>query len=45
MTMQSAARMPEVYAAIALLALVGYSFNHGLLALERRLMPWYTRRA
>jgi ABC-type nitrate/sulfonate/bicarbonate transport system permease component len=45
MTMQSAARMPEVYAAIALLALVGYALNRVLLALERRLMPWHARRA
>jgi ABC-type nitrate/sulfonate/bicarbonate transport system permease component len=40
MTMQNAARMPEVYAAIALLSLIGYSLNRGLLALEHRLLPW-----
>jgi ABC-type nitrate/sulfonate/bicarbonate transport system permease component len=40
MTMQNAARMPEVYAAIALLSLIGYSINRALLALEHRLLPW-----
>jgi len=40
MTMQNAARMPEVYAAIALLSLIGYSINWALLALEHRLLPW-----
>lgn len=43
MTMQNAARMPEVYAALVLLSLVGYSLNRALLALERHLLPWYTR--
>jgi ABC-type nitrate/sulfonate/bicarbonate transport system permease component len=42
-TMQNAARMPEVYAAIALMSLVGYCFNRGMLTLELRLMPWHTR--
>ena len=45
MTMQQAARMPEVYAALVLLSLVGYAFNRGLLTLERRLLPWYTQSA
>jgi ABC-type nitrate/sulfonate/bicarbonate transport system permease component len=45
MTMQNAARMPEVYAALALLSLTGYALNRGVLALERRLLPWYTRSA
>jgi ABC-type nitrate/sulfonate/bicarbonate transport system permease component len=42
--MQNAARMPEVYAAIALLSFVGYSLNRGLLALEHRLLPWCLQR-
>jgi ABC-type nitrate/sulfonate/bicarbonate transport system permease component len=45
MTMQNAARMPEVYAALILLSLAGYALNRTLLALERRLLPWYTRSA
>jgi ABC-type nitrate/sulfonate/bicarbonate transport system permease component len=45
MTMQNAARMPEVYAALVLLSLTGYALNRGVLALERRLLPWYTRHA
>jgi ABC-type nitrate/sulfonate/bicarbonate transport system permease component len=45
MTMQNAARMPEVYAALVLLSLAGYGLNRTLLGLERRLMPWYPRRA
>jgi ABC-type nitrate/sulfonate/bicarbonate transport system permease component len=44
-TMQNAARMPEVYAALILLSLVGYALNRTLLALEHRAMPWYTRSA
>jgi hypothetical protein len=35
----------EVYAALVLLSLVGYSLNRALLELEQRLMPWYTRSA
>ena len=45
MTMQNAARMPEVYAALILLSLAGYALNRVLLALEQRLLPWYTRSA
>jgi ABC-type nitrate/sulfonate/bicarbonate transport system permease component len=35
----------EVYAALVLLSLVGYSLNRALLELEQRLMPWYRRSA
>jgi ABC-type nitrate/sulfonate/bicarbonate transport system permease component len=45
MTMQQAARMPEVYAALVLLSLTGYGLNRLLLALERRLIPWHGRGA
>ena len=43
MTIQNAARMPEVYAALILLSLAGYLLNRALLLLEHRLLPWYTR--
>ena len=43
MTMQQAARMPDVYAALILLSGVGYVLNRGVLALELWLLPWYRR--
>lgn len=44
-TMQNAARMPEVCAAPIMLSLVGYALNRSLLALEHRALPWYRRSA
>lgn len=44
-TMQYAMRAPDMYAAIVLLAAVGYALNRGMLALERRLLHWYQRDA
>jgi ABC-type nitrate/sulfonate/bicarbonate transport system permease component len=41
MTMQYAMRASDMYAAIVLLALVGYALNRGFLAIERRLLHWY----
>lgn len=41
MTMQYAMRSSDMYAAIALLAMVGYALNRGVLAIERRLLHWY----
>jgi ABC-type nitrate/sulfonate/bicarbonate transport system permease component len=41
MTTQYAMRSPDMYAAIVLLAAVGYALNRGSLAVERRLLHWY----
>jgi ABC-type nitrate/sulfonate/bicarbonate transport system permease component len=41
MTMQYAMRASDMYAAIALLAMVGYALNRGFLAIEHRLLYWY----
>lgn len=41
MTMQYAMRSADMYAAIVLLAAVGYLLNRGSLAVERRLLHWY----
>jgi ABC-type nitrate/sulfonate/bicarbonate transport system permease component len=43
MTMQYAMRAGDMYAAILLLAAVGYALNGAMLALERRLLHWYRR--
>lgn len=42
-TMQFAMRSGDMYAAIVLLALLGYALNRAMLALERRLLRWYRR--
>lgn len=44
-TMQYAMRAPDMYAAIVLLAAVGYGLNRGMLAIEHRLLHWYQRDA
>lgn len=41
MTMQYAMRAADMYAAIFLLAAVGYALNLGMLRLERRLLHWW----
>jgi len=41
MTMQYALRASDMYAAIFLLAALGYALNRGFLALERRALHWY----
>lgn len=38
--MEQAARMPEVYAAIFVLSVLGYAMNRGLLWIENRYVPW-----
>ncbi|MDO8371816.1 MAG: ABC transporter permease [Polaromonas sp.] len=43
MTMQYAMRPSDMYAAIFLLAAVGYGLNLALLAVERRLLHWWQR--
>jgi ABC-type nitrate/sulfonate/bicarbonate transport system permease component len=43
--MQFAVRAEEMYAAILLLAVVGYALNRGFLAIERRLLFWYSAEA
>lgn len=43
MTMQYAMRAGDMYAAILLLAAVGYALNRGMLAIERRVLHWYQR--
>ena len=43
MTMQYAMRSSDMYAAIFLLAAVGYGLNLALLAIERRLLHWWQR--
>ncbi len=45
MTMQYAMRSSDMYAAIFLLAALGYGLNYGLLAIERRLLHWWQRTA
>ena len=40
-TMQYALRSGDMYAAIFLLAAVGYGLNRGFLAAERRILHWY----
>lgn len=42
-TMQFAMRSGDMYAAIVLLALLGYALNRVMLAIERRLLHWYQR--
>lgn len=42
-TMQYAMRAGDMYAAIVLLAAVGYGLNRAMLALERRVLHWYQR--
>ena len=37
---QLAFRLPELYAAVVLVGLLGYAVNAGLRAVERRLVPW-----
>jgi len=41
MTMQYALRPGDMYAAIFLLAALGYALNRGFLAIERRILHWY----
>lgn len=41
MTMQYAARPSDMYAAIFVLAALGYGLNRGFLAIERRILHWY----
>lgn len=41
MTMQYALRASDMYAAIFLLAALGYGLNRGFLAVERRILHWY----
>ena len=41
MTMQYAMRASDMYAAIVLLAMVGYALNRGFLVIEHRLLHWY----
>lgn len=43
--MQFAVRAEEMYAAILLLAVVGYALNRAFLAIERRLLFWYSAAA
>ena len=43
MTMQYAMRAADMYAAILLLAVVGYALNRAMLAVERRVLHWYQR--
>jgi ABC-type nitrate/sulfonate/bicarbonate transport system permease component len=41
MTMQYALRAPDMYAAIFVLAALGYALNRGFLEVERRVLHWY----
>jgi ABC-type nitrate/sulfonate/bicarbonate transport system permease component len=41
MTMQYAMRPSDMYAAIFVLAALGYALNRGFLAIERRILHWY----
>jgi ABC-type nitrate/sulfonate/bicarbonate transport system permease component len=43
MTMQYAMRPGEMYAAILMLAVLGYVLNLCMLAVERRVLHWYQR--
>lgn len=45
MTMQFAMRSGEMYAAILLLAVVGYVLNFGMVRVERRVLHWFQRAA
>ena len=45
MTMQFAMRASDMYAAIVLLAAVGYGLNRAMLAVEHRLLHWWHREA
>lgn len=45
MTMQFAMRAADMYAAIFLLAAVGYGLNRAMLSAERRLLHWWRRDA
>lgn len=45
MTMQYAMRAADMYAAIFVLAALGYMLNRGILALEQRSLHWYQREA
>jgi ABC-type nitrate/sulfonate/bicarbonate transport system permease component len=45
MTMQYAMRAGDMYAAIFLLAAVGYGLNRGVLAIEKKVLHWYQRTA
>ena len=45
MTMQYALRADDMYAAILLLAALGYALNRGFLAIERRVLHWYHSQA
>lgn len=45
MQMQYALRAPDMYAAIVLLAAIGYALNRGFLLVEHRLLRWYHRGA
>lgn len=41
MTMQYAMRSSDMYAAIFVLAALGYALNRGFLAIEQRVLHWY----
>jgi len=43
MTMQYAMRAGDMYAAIFLLAAVGYALNRSVLAIEKKVLHWYQR--
>jgi len=43
--MQFAVRAPEMYAAILLLAVVGYGLNRAFVAAERLVLFWYSAEA
>ncbi|MCC7282115.1 MAG: ABC transporter permease [Acetobacteraceae bacterium] len=43
--MQFAVRAPEMYAAILVLAASGYALNRGFIAIERKLLFWYSAAA
>lgn len=45
MTMQYAMRSADMYAAIFVLAAVGYALNRAILAIEHRVLHWYQREA
>lgn len=45
MTMQFAMRAGDMYAAILLLALLGYGLNLGMLRIEKSVLHWYQRAA
>ena len=45
MTMQFAMRASDMYAAIVLLAALGYGLNRAVLAVEHRLLHWWHRQA